>query len=396
MGYSSVRNQLKRYGSKATVASLLSPPSKKGRGVPKRATKRMKQAFKNNIKVPRVGFEARWSRMTKSIQQAISQHNNMSVRSFKWTRRRGAPLKKKVAYKYMSTWDTVVNGSEGIQALGVLKNIGTKFQMLGTTSTARGDPARDADSYYDLNPYRNLTGSAIFPTQAASPGAGYSSDKIMYKYVSGTVSALSMASIAQKVDILWCMCKKDSNDSPIDTWDNILFSMRMGTTPAVPASVTTSTTATPGAGAMTNPGAHPQQLVAWREMWRVIHTERLLLQPGDQVDINFFFRINRLIDKINIDRSVSTYMANYTIVPIVIQLGGLFGIFDTGATATEVTYGATKVGYHVKQIHTFQALPATARQPVTRFYPGAVVGTHTTTGQHVIDTDIVDVGINFA
>lgn len=391
--------KLLRRGGKALAFGKAATTAYKSARANKSVKRKIRKVtYKKRKNFGKFSADFRWKRMTKSVQQAISQHNNLSTRSFKYTIRNGPPLRKKVAYKYMSTWDTIISGSEGIQALGVLKSIGSRLQLLGTTSTARQDPLRDADNYYDLNPYKFLTGSGIFPTQAASAGAAVASDKIMYKYVSGTLSVLGMESISQKVEVLWCLCKKDSNDSPFDTWDNTLFSMRMGTTPAVPSAFTTGNTATPGAGTPTNPGAHPSQLPGFREMWKIIRSEKLLVQPGDQIDINFFFKINRLIDKINMDRSVTNYMGGYTIVPLIIQLGGLIGITETAqpSPAVEVTHGATKVGYHLRLVHTFQALPATARLPVTRFFPGAVVGAHTNAARYVEDTDEVDVGIKIA
>lgn len=392
-----------KYGrmvSSAIKGGALAAAAGKGGGS-KSSSKRVKKAKKKgkskgqkkvtNYFRPKVS--ANYSRnRSQTIAEGTSQHNNLASRSFSHTFRRGRPFSKKCVYKYNVTWDAVYSLGEGLQSTNYLKAIGTRQMLSGITSNLRQIATQDAVNYYDLNPYKNITGSTLF-TAGATPTA---EDKLYYRSISGRLSVINLESISQRVEVLWFLCKKDTNDDPSTTWAQVMESQRLGTAAAAPTLLATSATATPGYAAPSTPGTHPMQFKAFREFWKCIRSEKLHIQPGDQTDINFYFRYNKHIDKVVIDRKQSTFLAGYSIVPIYIVTGGLIGVFDAGATSTEVTHGPTKIGIHIQQQHTFQALPAPARLPVSQFFPGAVVGLHSTTARYVEDTDKLAVGVVIA
>lgn len=338
------------------------------------------------------------TRPLKQSLQGTSQHNDTSTRFFKVTIRKGRKLRgnkisrKKHHFKYGEEWNTILTSNEGYQGIADCKMIGSKDQLNGVVNSSRQLIYTSAASYYELNPFRINTGSAIFPT--GTMGTPMTNDKLYYRSVNGVLKIVNLESLATYVTILWCKCKKNTNSSPAGAWTNGATNERMGSLiPGYPT-VTTGVGSTAAAGYTRelHIGNMPQMYQSFRDYWQVIHREKTYLQGGDQIDFKFHFNINKLINRQTENESGGLYVANMSIVPLVIQYGALAGISDLiGATAsTEVVHGITKTGIAIIQNHEFGPVPAETRTPTGQFFPGMVHGVGDIPAGHIVQEKQID------
>lgn len=327
--------------------------------------------------------------------QGTSQHNDTSTRFFKYTvrkgRKKGNSMRKKHHFKYGEEWNVILTTDEGYQNAADLRSIGTKEQLVGSPVVGtRALFYSTAASYYELNPYRINTGSTIFP--AGTVGTSWANDKIYYRSVNGTLKVVNLESLATYIQIYWCKCKKSTGESPVTTWRNSATTERMGSTPSAPQDQTTDATAVAGYTTERMIGNHPNMYKAFRDYWQIVHSEKTYLQGGDQVDFKFHFNINKLLHRDTYSREPGLFVANMSIVPIIIQYGALAGISDVVAAtaATEVVHGATKTGIAIIQNHEFGPVPSEARVPTGQFFPGMVHGSDTGPNAHVVKEAQID------
>lgn len=363
------------------------------------------KSFRKNWNAPKRGGKAKvgGAKRLKSSLQGTSQHNDASSRFFKVTIRKGRRLKnksivkKKHHFKYGEEWNIINTSAEGVQNWVECKSIGSQQQLLGSPiSASRSLFYSTAASYYELNPYRVNGGSSIFP--AGTTGTPMANDKLYYRSVNGTLKIVNLTSLATYVQILWCKCKKSTGNSPGTTWQAATVAEQMGS--SAPVSVTTTLVPVATAG-FTNSfaiGNHPNMYQAFRDYWKIVHVEKTYLQGGDQVDWKFHFNINKLLNKPTYSQEPALFVANMSIVPLVIQYGALAAISDTASatTTSEVVHGITRLGIAITQNHEFGPVPAEMKTPTGQFFPGMVRGDGLGPTGHVIqerqidDTDEVD------
>lgn len=335
----------------------------------------------------------------KTALQGTSQHNDTSTRFFKVTIRKGRKLRgnkinrKKHHFKYGEEWNQILTSNEGFQSMMDCKTIGSKEQLQGQpVNSSRQLIYTTAASYYELNPFRINTGSSIFPPGTIAP---MSNDQLYYRTVNGTLKIVNLESLATYVTILWCKCKKSTGSSPAVTWANAAANERMGSLiPGYPSTTTGGTSvAAAGYTREIHVGNHPNMYQSFRDLWKIVHSEKFYLQGGDQIDTKFHFNINKLINRQTINEEPTLFIGNMSIVPLVIQYGALAAISDlAGATAgTEVVHGITKTGVAIIQNHEFGPVPAETRTPTGQFFPGMVHGISGPTGPiHVVQERQID------
>lgn len=299
-------------------------------------------------------------------------------------------MKKKHHFKFTEDWNTVVSSTEGRQNSAILKTFGSRQQVQGIISPVsmdRNNPIATSRSYYEMNPYRANGGSVIFPPGVAS--VPMSNDKIYYKCVLGTLKIINLTTLATEVKVYWLKCKRDAYWGPNEIWDHALTDESMGSAANIPAATTGVATATPGAPIRQNIGQNPFHLQTFKAHYKVLQKNVYYLQGGDEVDTNFRFEYNKILDKSVLEETpVNTvqpteFLANYTVIPYVIFNGSLIGV---GTPATEVTNGVAKLGFYVNQTHEFGPVPAELKTPTTNYFPGALEGANTE--RQIIDTDM--------
>jgi len=336
---------------------------------------------------------------TRQALQGTSQHNDASSRYFKCVLRKGrrgalnSIMHKKYHFKFVEDWDATITTSDGQQSVSTLRSIGSNAQIKGTVlTTTRSSIDGTSRSYYELNPFRTNTGSAIFPIGV--PGTPINAEKIYYKRVTGSLKLVNLANISMHCTIYWLYCKKDTDKIPDNLWVDAITQEGMGGTVVVPSGTPTTGVSTPGVPVIYNLGQNPFMYKTFKDHWRVLEKKVYYLQGGDQIDTNFNFVYNKLLDKRVLTEVPATtlYCANYSIVPFMICHGGLVGIGTTGiptGSASEVTTGSGKVGVMITQTHEFGPVPAETRYPTIQYYGGIVESGIAPAGdQMIIDTDV--------
>lgn len=341
------------------------------------------------------GSKTKTATTTTKFKQAVqgtSQHNDTSSRYFRHTVRKGRKgviqklMRQKHHFKFTEDWTNIFTSLEGRQGFGFFKCIATRAQMLGSAGpflrTGNTAALTSAANPFELNPYRVNSGSAIFA--AGTTAIPMLNDKIYYKSVVGTCKVINMTTVATHVTIYWLMTKKDTFFGPNDVWQQAIDAEKMGTANAGPATLTTDPDATPGAPLNVNVGQNPFMYRHFKQYWRVLEKKVYYLQGGDEIDTNFKFEYNKLLDRSVINSMPNnTFIANYTIVPFVIFKGSLVGATVTSGDpplpvfpSPEVTIGACRLGVYINQTHEYGPVPAELRTPTTHYFPGAVEGTN--------------------
>lgn len=329
----------------------------------------------------------------KTDLQGTSQHNDTSSKRFRVVLNK--PWYKSkfgTAFRFTETWDGVFTTKEGKQDIAFLRVFGNRSQLQGgTPTTLRADPQLSFVNFYELNPYRANGGSTLFPAGSAATVAA--NDMIFYRSVYGKVAMINLTNLATQVKIYWFLCKKDTAKSPDTIWIDGLNAMAMGLAAAPDVMSTTVAVNTPGLPSYDDLGQSPFNVKEFKQFYKPVHSETVILQGGDQRDVNFRFEINRLIKKQAILDRASAFLAGLTVVPFAIIKGSLVAVGDTGGATegSEVTVGKTKVGFMCTNTHVFYPVPAENKTPTTVTYNGVVsslVG-HIVDEEMVIDTDVI-------
>lgn len=323
----------------------------------------------------------------ESSLQEISQHNDLSIRNM-GVRRVGkyyAPPKGLGTFSYRNQNNWIMTTVQGKQIVDLPEVIMTREMIIATTSNNRFERYKLPDDLFTLNPYVAVPNSSLYP---GPHSAVANNDVIYFNYCTSTLQFLSMTTVPQKVTVLYCTPKFDTNTSPIEAWQDIVNSQALTqsvpTTAATPATVTAS----PGAGETTNIGASPMEHREWKKAWNVVASFTIILQPGDQHARRLCFKFNQFLNRqtFNTVRNGGNFLKGITVFPMVITYAGLQGI-GTGETATEVAHAAPKVGVVHHQHYMFKAVPV-SRLSTSRIYKGLIEST-ALTGKQIDDLDNV-------
>lgn len=271
-------------------------------------------------------------------------------------------------YDYQNQTNWIVQGSQGIQVVDYLELFFNRDQMLGTTSSDRQNRTRYADDLYTLNPFYAHPASAIY-----AANANVSRNDVLYiKGVDVTLNLLSMVPYPQIVKVYWMMPKLDSTQGPIDHWNSILESKRMGQGVQTLASTLTQPTAGAGKAEANDVGANPFHHREFAAHWKALKVNHLVLQAGEQINLNIKFAYEKIVNRESVTLR-SFHMRGLTIVPMIIAHAGLVGISaDEASKATEVSHGAVKIGTVLNQKMRFEALPQ-SRFSTARMFDGTLI-----------------------
>jgi len=328
------------------------------------------------------------ARATQQATQQISQHNDMSYKiGHVWVHKPKHNRKLFGRYWYENTWDFVNNGvDEGRQNTDETKRVLTRKQIVGTTSNNRLDNDNWACDPVLLNPFVNsdATPSSYFTTLKAKD-----QDRFHLEYYTEKLHLVSESLIPMKVKIYWLQYRKSTADSVSTVWTNLLSKMSLGQSAPVPAQYTNTLTATAGQPTINEYGMDPFSCPGFKRMFRLLKSETVILQPGDQRYYSNKFEIHRTFERavFNEIDSGTNYLANITIVPFIITYGGLVVVRDAiSGSRAEVTPGQTKYGCFVQQKFCFRAVK-NDRINSMRWFPGHIQNSTGATDHGAITND---------
>lgn len=305
--------------------------------------------------------------------QDISQHNDLSTR-FLGTAvvAGGRPMKTLGTYKFRNQNNWVIGGAQGEQRVDFPEVMLTRnwFTQL-TGGTGRFDRVSIDTNLYRMNPFVVVPATTVYPGPHSE---GVADDNLYLKSAEYEMSLLSMKTVAQEVEVIWCTPRYDTNDSAQLCWSEGLQALNLTQVPAVAPLLRSTTTATSGAQLISDVGNHPLQVGSWRKAWRVLKSAKVILQPGDQRTWKVNFKFNRMVKRVEMDTRESLYLRNITVFPLIIVKAGLVGFSDNEfGASTEVSWGSTKVGVVVNSNLVLGAL-GQQRWSTTRVYPGTLAG----------------------
>lgn len=304
----------------------------------------------------------------KADKQGLDMHRSKAI-----DLNPGKKLMKTMGnYQFNTAYQGVVSNSNGLQALGTAELILHRDQLLGSV-----DPSRTVTTKYDtdlfkLNPFFQVPTSTYYTPTADQV---VNIDVIGVKSVDIQMRYVSFKAFPQEVEVIWCMPKTDLDENAQQTWERILSDKSMNQSAQAPQSNILTGTATGGAPVSNEIGQVPTKHKEWRKLWRVVKHYKLALQSGEQINITTKIKYNKVIHRTNISSRPGAYHAGITIYPLIIARGALVGVRTaTGVEATEVTFGAPKIGFVFNYSFKFAAL-GQPRISTERTYRGYLVNT---------------------
>nr|WAE42630.1 MAG: capsid protein [Cressdnaviricota sp.] len=333
--------------------------------------------------------KSKWGR--HSTGTVDGQHADTSQCFMRTKVGRPQKIKKSLGqYKYLHEVTAVATGGEGLQQPFVFNSFCTFPQLLGTTSATRNTLLNWGENLYDLNPYRNISGSAVFP---ASVVANAVPDVMYIDKITGTLEIMNLENVVNTCELYWMLCKKNTNSAPDVVWADLLTAEQLGSTPATLAANTAVTTVTAGQPNQQFVGTTPLRIRGYTQIWKPLKIQKFILQAGDVKKINFHIGYNKLIRQINIKEFTGTnYLAGYTVTPMLVMRGGVVGtFFMPQATVSELTYARTKLGYLSNYTVHVRGLSADRLQ-TTQYFAGAVASVGGTNPEEFFnDVDVATV-----
>lgn len=358
--------------------------------------------WNNRKAIVQVGRAARtaykaWGRKTTTAkrqkvdrdQLEISQHHDLSLKGL-GTIMIGKQMNIKNIhgkFYYRHTNQRVLESGVGKQAYVEFGTIMSRDQIVGVTSQERTAFDRIDVDPLTLNPYvTSISPSSTYPGPFSEIVAN---DRFSLLKVNQTIQCLSMSTVTQIVDLYWVMPKTDCNIRIALAWENVNNSQNL-TQGAITAAQTVATsTAVGGADFPDTWGNNPFQLKTLRKMYKSVRHQQFVLQPGDQRNFKVTLSYNKVYVRQNATDRPSSYWANNTVELFAVTRGGLVGIGAGEAPATEVTYGATKIGFVCHNDYVFGALSAN-RLTTNRRWTGVIADPVGQTIKQIDDTDDVD------
>lgn len=328
----------------------------------------------------KLSFTATYSqKKVKTDEHSDAQHNDMDVMSV--VLHRGHKTKDE---KFEGTWTYYHQFSgnfkqefSGYQCNFDGESICSRSQLVGAPLGigVMGKNNEWCQNPFDLNPYQFTTGGVTFPAVTVAPAPDF-------VHLAGghmELNVLSMETCDMEVDIEWFICKKNTDNSPIQSWSYALQNKALGQGVA-----TDATTATGGLGrgfanvstggkdygaaTVTDPingtyGIYPSAEKEFRTFWKSMKKVKFILQPGSTKRINVKIDYHKTFGRAALQSMPEKYIAGYTIMPIYIVRAA--PVYDP--TYKVVTPGPVRIGYASQTKYRFMAPSAkTSRLEVNR------------------------------
>lgn len=288
-------------------------------------------------------------------------------------------------YFYHVKQQFVMAGVQGQQTTNYPLLCATRNQIYGNAlSTNRDDKFSWDVSPWELNPFSAPGTNSLFPGPA--PNAIADNDVMKLKHVNLTMSVLGMSKLPQIVQVYFITPVYDTDVSPDSYWSNIVDTKNQTAVAQTVSSTLINNTAGTGQAAVVDWGANPWHHKEFRRGWRPLKSSKLVVQPGEQIDLRIKFDYEKIFDR-NVLKETRQrqFLAGVTIVPMLIARCGVEGVaLIEGGEAQEIAYGKPKVGVITDYHYTFQALPK-SRVSTNLSFTGTLV--NTTEYEKFIDDD---------
>lgn len=342
-----------------------------------------KQAMRKKVRSAKNGSSSRKN-------QQISQHNNVAGIKLKpiWIGKSKLPHKYK--FKFQIVKQITQTGTQGDQDVILLPKVGTQYQLSGALSTTISEYDKWDTDPFKLNPWSNsMVANTVYPGPIPSVTQ---SDKLYYHGFKQHLSILNLENLPVDIQVIWCLCNQQTNDTPIGAWNACASTEEALTQPGwvAPANVA-ATTATSGYSGSNTYGSHPMEYKTWRKYWKILDTFAYSLQPGDQVNIHREIHYNKVLTRQWITSQTNVKLKGLTLIPMIIARSGLVGVGTGAGLAQAVSYGPTKLGIVDNEEHRFGGVPLGNNQATSRVYMGVIRNDVTAgdTFSHITDIDTV-------
>lgn len=273
-------------------------------------------------------------------------------------------------YEYQNSNNWVVQGIQGQQVVDYMEQLFNRAQLLGPFSSVRNDRGLIADDLFTLNPFYQIPASALYSATTGVPRT----DILYMKEVNVGLHLLSMTQYPQVVKIYWMTPVFDTNTAPIEAWDSILAAKRNGQINQTVASTLGAINATAGFASIGDVEGNPFHHKEFRKQWKALKAHHLVLQAGEQVNLNVSFDYEKVVAKESLELRTNLYLKGISVYPMIIAHGGLVGLSpDDPTKCTEVGYGAVKIGTLMNYKMRFGAL-GQSRFSTARTYDGNISG----------------------
>jgi hypothetical protein len=259
----------------------------------------------------------------------------------------------------------VVNWDEGRQQSETMFGLHTLQELLNGHVASPTPTFSYADNPFNMDPNSLITGGGTGSDQVYAPGTQPQQLKVYLKHIECNVSYVSLVTSPIELEVLWCEPKRNVVRKPHEEWTYQLQQEQLGQ----PAANQGAPTA--GYPEKYFPGQHPTSLMGWRKLWKIVHLDKFVLQPGSSVKINANIHVNKMIDLASLN-SLNDGSDNK-----IIGLPGisLFPMYIVKSAAIEnttqgvMTYGAGKFGWLAEERFTFFPCKFDKKVPVQRIYP---------------------------
>lgn len=299
-----------------------------------------------------------------------TQHNDLSHGSFAITLKRPSKFFKSLGdFQYLITYMNRMTNLEGRQGIFSLRAFNTANSFINTTTT-RNDQELFPEIPFSLNPYLSTTGGGVIGA-VVTPAPDY----VHLKTIDCMLMVQNTSNVAQSIDLNFFMCRKTTNLDPYAAWNYAMLQKRLGQSAPIPSTSTGVLTASPGYADSAQYGFSPFSEKTFNKLWKCQNRFVFDLQPGGTRKFLYKIHVNRTFSKAE-QNSYSvqgtTYVANQTIVPMIITRPSLATIADANQP-TEVTVAQASIAVMMSNHYTWSSLAA-PRLEYDRVYQGIVLG----------------------
>lgn len=334
MGFvGSARKLIGQYGRKAIgTTAAISMGARKGSKKGGKGKGKAKVARKSKGKRGR--SYTKTFRIAETEMEGISVHNDMIQTSMNMHLGKYKKLKSYGKFEYQEVEDAILFGLEGRQKVDWLMQFMNYDQIMGNTGGNLFDKL--GTDLYTLNPYRLPTGSAVI-------GSGnYDNDALYIDHIIGHFHFSNLTPIAAQLDLFFMTPKVDTDLDPRTAWSQLLVDNRMGQTASAYRTATTQAEALDGSALYNMVGQSPFQIKEFKKMYYSIGYKKIMLQPGEQNVVKFKINFGHIVRRAFVKERGSKFLRGLSVVPLLIQRGGIVEIMDT--TTKGMTYAQTNIG----------------------------------------------------
>lgn len=302
-----------------------------------------------------------------------------------------------------STQGTSSADGAGFQQNHPILAINTAQQMY-TSSGSGYTFDQNYSAFAEMNPYKNITGSALFNATTAT----IKNDRFVILSNQITLELANFANTGSKVDIYFVTPKKLTNVSPMYHWEQGYIDQGLGnslislpvTAVAEPAPVT-------GTAIVNYPGAKPSESKLFKEFWTTLKVHHLDMAAAAQATLNVHVKTNKLVKQDVIDEywnpsgsggqpaRSNNFIPNTTVYVFMVKRGAL-AVDNTPTTRDLTTYAPSQIGWICKTTTKMCAVKGNADRISTQVQVDTIPINTSYANIKIMNTQDTGSGVGFA